>query len=336
MHAVGYTQSLPISHPEALIDLEVENPVPRSQDLLVRVLAASVNPVDIKTRLSQPSTTGQPRILGWDACGEVIATGEAVSWCKPGDQIWYAGQIDRPGSNSEFQCVDERIVSLKPRGLDHIQSAALPLTSLTAWECLFDRLGYDATPSASNEATPLLLINGAGGLGSMVLQLCQLAGIPVIATAGRKESRDWCIGMGASEVLDHTALWQLEDGKFPRILCAHDTDNYFSEMARLVAPQGLLCAVASTKKPHDIQPLMAKSAGFVWELMFTRSLFQTSDMSKQGEILRRIAEHVDQGALKTTMNKVLYGMNAETFIAAHKSLENGNMIGKLVIGYENN
>lgn len=334
MQAVGYSKSLPVTHPKALNDLDIQDPVPGPHDLLVRVMAASVNPVDIKTRLSQSSTMDQPRILGWDASGEVVATGKDVSRFKPGDQIWYAGQIDRPGSNAEFQCVDERIVSLKPRKLDHIQAAALPLTGLTAWECLFDRLGYDEIPSANNEATPLLLINGAGGLGSMVLQLCKLAKIPVTATAGRAESRDWCRSMGASEVLEHAALSELEDGMFPRILCAHDTDSYFAEMARLVAPQGLVCAVASAKRPHDIQPLMAKSAGFVWELMFTRSLFQTPDMHRQGEILHRIAEHVDQGALETTLTKTLHGMNAATFIAAHQLLENGNMIGKLVVSYD--
>lgn len=334
MRAVGYTQSLPITRPETLIDLDVEDPVPGPHDLLVKVMATSVNPVDIKTRLSQSGTSDQPRILGWDASGEVVATGKDVSRFKPGDEIWYAGQIDRPGSNAEFQCVDERIVSLKPQGLDHIQAAALPLTGLTAWECLFDRLGYDDVTSANNKAMPLLLINGAGGLGSMVLQLCKLVGIPVTATAGRKESRDWCGRMGASEVLQHAALGELEDGVFPRILCAHDTDSYFAEMARLVAPQGLICAVASAKRPHDIQPLMAKSAGFIWELMFTRSLFQTPDMHKQGEILHRIAKYVDQGYLETTVTRILYGMNAETFVAAHQLLESGNMVGKLVVAYD--
>lgn len=332
MKAVGYRECLPISEPGALSDLELARPEPGDNDLLVAVHATALNPVDIKTRLSKPGSDEEPRVLGWDASGEVVGMGPSVTDFQIGDLVWYAGDITRPGSNAEFQCVDARIVARKPESLSHVESAAMPLTSLTAWECLFDRLRYDAEPTPHNRETPLLLINGAGGLGSMVLQSCRFAGIPVTATASRESSEAWCRKLGATEVIGHEEIQKLPDGSFPRIVCAHDTDPYFAEMARLVAPQGLVCAVASAKQKHDIQPLMAKSAGFVWELMFTRSLFRTDDMAEQGEILRTVARLADGGVMQTTLTEELSGLCAETFIEAHERLETGRMIGKLVVG----
>lgn len=333
MKAVGYYDCLPVDDPEALVDLELPVPDPRSRDLLVEVSATSVNPVDVKTRLGRPGAPNEPRVLGWDVCGEVVETGSAVRSFTIGDRVWFAGQIDRPGSNAEFVCVDERIAALAPASLTDAQAAALPLTGLTAWECLFERLGYDTAPGDPNERTPLLLINGAGGLGSMILQLARVAGIPVTATASRTVSQNWCRQMGADAVIPHAALAELDDASFPRIVCAHDTDLYFSEMARLVAPQGLVCAVASAKQAHDLQPMMAKSAGFVWELMFTRSLFQTDDMAEQGRILARLATMVDSGLVQSTLTETLQGLSASTFLEAHRHLEGGGMVGKLVVVY---
>jgi NADPH2:quinone reductase len=331
MRAVGYYESLPISEAGALCDIDLARPEPDANDLLVAVRATALNPVDVKTRLSKAGADDEPRVLGWDASGEVVGIGASVTDFEIGDAVWYAGDINRPGSNAEFQCVDARIAARKPDSLNHVEAAAMPLTSLTAWECLFDRLGYDAEPSQHNQQTPLLLINGAGGLGSMVLQCCRFAGIPVTATASRESSRKWCLKLDATDVVGHEEIQRLTDGSFPRILCAHDTDAYFAEMARLVAPQGLVCAVASAKQKHDIQALMAKSAGFVWELMFTRSLFQTDDMAKQGEILRKVAQLVDSAVLQTTLTEELAGLSATTFIKAHKRIEQGRMIGKLVV-----
>lgn len=331
MRAVGYRECLPIDEAGALEDLELPRPEPGANDLLVAVRATALNPVDVKTRLSKPASDEEPRVLGWDASGEVIGMGDAVTDFEIGDAVWYAGDITRPGSNARFQCVDARIAARKPQRLSHVEAAALPLTSLTAWESLFERLGYDAEPSRRNQETPLLLINGAGGLGSMVLQCCRFAGIPVTATASRESSAKWCRKLGAEDVVGHDEIGRFPDGSFRRVMCAHDTDAYFAEMARLVAPQGLVCAVASAKRKHDIQPLMAKSAGFVWELMFTRSMFQTDDMAKQGEILRTVARLVDDEVMDTTLTEELSGLSAATFIEAHRRLEEGRMIGKLVV-----
>jgi zinc-binding alcohol dehydrogenase family protein len=331
MRAVGYHECLPISEAGALWDVDLALPEPGANDLLVAVRATALNPVDVKTRLSKAGSGDEPRVLGWDASGEVVGMGATVTDFEIGDEVWYAGDINRPGSNAEFQCVDARIAARKPESLNHVEAAAMPLTSLTAWECLFDRLAYDAKPSQHNQQTPLLLINGAGGLGSMILQCCSFAGIPVTATASRESSKEWCLKLGAADVVGHQEIPGLADGSFPRIVCAHDTDAYFAEMVRLVAPQGLVCAVASAKQKHDIQPLMAKSAGFVWELMFTRSLFQTDDMAKQGEILRTVAQLVDGAVMQTTLTEELSGLSAATFITAHKRLEEGRMIGKLVV-----
>jgi zinc-binding alcohol dehydrogenase family protein len=331
MRAVGYRECLPIGEAGALVDLELARPEPGAHDLLVTVRATALNPVDIKTRLAKPASGDEPRVLGWDASGEVVGMGASVTGFEIGDSVWYAGDINRPGSNAQFQCVDARLAARKPDSLNHAEAAAMPLTSLTAWECLFDRLGYDAEPSRHNRRTPLLLINGAGGLGSMILQCCRYAAIPVTATASRESSVEWCLKLGATDVVGHEEIAGLPDGSFPRIVCAHDTDAYFAEMTRLVAPQGLVCAVASAKQKHDIQPLMAKSAGFIWELMFTRSLFKTDDMAKQGEILRTVAQLVDGAVMRTTLTEELSGLSAATFITAHERLEEGRMIGKLVV-----
>ncbi|MBW3566986.1 MAG: zinc-binding alcohol dehydrogenase family protein [Proteobacteria bacterium] len=331
MKAIGHVENLPVDHSDALIEFTAPDPVPGDHDLLVRPRAVSVNPVDIKVRLGKP-VSGEPRILGWDASGEVVGVGGNTRGFGIGDTVWYSGQFDRPGTNAEYHLVDASLVARKPVSLDHAAAAAMPLPGITAWDCLFERLGYTPAPSAHNAANPLLLINGAGGLGSMVLQLGRLAGVEITTTAGRSETEQWCRDMGATHVIPH-ALAGVPDNTFPRILCAHDTDPYFAEMARLVAPQGMICAVASTRQPHDIQPLMAKSAGFAWEFVFTRGLFRTPDMARQGQILAQLATLADEGKIRTTMTETLFGLNAATLIEAHRRIESGRTIGKVVVDF---
>jgi len=328
MKAIGYTRALPVSDPDCLRDIEVADPSPRAGDLLVAVQAFSVNPVDVKVRSAVSADEGTYKILGWDAFGVVEGVGSSVQGFEIGDQVWYAGQIDRQGCNAEKQVVDARIVSKAPQSLTPAEAAALPLTSLTAWESIFERLGYTPERSEWNQNNRLLLINGAGGVGSMALQLCRLAGIPVTATASREESRSWCFQKGATEVVGHRELSKLPESSFPRVLCCHDTDLYFDTMVRMVAPQGLVCGLAGAKKPHDIQSLMRKSAGFVWELMFTRSQFQTPDMAEQGKILATIAALVDDGKIETTLTDVTNGLTAENLREMHRRQEQGGMIGK--------
>ncbi len=328
MKAIGYSRPLPISDPDALVESDVAEPTLEASDLLVRMLAFSVNPVDVKVRFSVPPEPGSLKILGWDTCGVVEAVGPAAEGFEVGDRVWYAGQIDRQGCNAALHAVDARIASLAPRSCSPVEAAALPLTSLTAWESLFERLGYTPEPSEHNRRHRLLLINGAGGVGSVALQLCRLAGIPVTATASRDESRSWCFERGATEVVGYRELEGHAESAFARILCAHDTDLYFDVMARLVAPQGLLCCLAGAKQPHDIQPLMGKSAGFVWELMFTRSQFHTPDMAEQGRILGAMARLVDDGRIETTLTDVTEGLTAENLREMHRRQEGGHLIGK--------
>ena len=303
---------------------------PREQDLLGRVEAVSVNPVDLKVRQAISASDDTLHVLGWDAVGIVEKTGELVAQFKPGDRVWYAGQIDRPGSNAQYQLVDARLVSHAPGNLDDGEAAAMPLTLLTAWEALFDRLGYQWQPN--NPVTErLLIVNGAGGVGSVAIQLARLAGIDVTATASREESQTWCRQLGASKVLPHAELANLDKDQFDRILCCHDTDRYFAEMARLVAPHGLICALSSTRQAHDLKPLMAKSAGFVWEYMFTPGLYKNQSMGRQQQILKMAAELMEQGRLRTTLTTQIDGLSPPNLERAHQWLAQGNLIGKLVI-----
>jgi zinc-binding alcohol dehydrogenase family protein len=328
MQAIGYSRNLAADQPDALVALELARPEPQCMDLLVEVHATSVNPVDTKVRAGAAVAPGDCRVLGWDACGVVAAMGAGVEGFAVGERVWYAGALQRPGSNAEFQCVDARLVARAPASWSDAEAAALPLTGLTAWESLFERLGYTRQPSAWNSAHPLLLINGAGGVGSITLQLCRLAGIPVTATAGRSDSRAWCTKMGADNIMEHGALAQCADNSFARILCAHDTDAYFALMSRLVAPQGLICGLSSTRQTHDLQPMMSKSAGFVWEFMFTRAQYQTADMQVQGEILGALAELADAGRIVPTLTATTFGLSVDNLRDMHLRQEAGGLIGK--------
>jgi len=306
-------------------------PQPEGHDLLVEVAAASVNPVDGKVILRGGSDM-PPRPLGFDACGRVRAAGPEAEGFAPGDRVWYAGAVDRWGSNASHQLVDARIVAKAPESLEDADAAAIPLTALTAWEGLFERLRLVAL-SATPQRERLLVINGAGGVGSILLQLARASGIAATATAGRAESRDWCLKMGAAEVVGHDALDDLPPDSFERIFCAYETDSYFDRMARLVAPQGIMASIVGATRPLDLMPLFQKSAGFVWEYMFTRPVFGTADMARQGEILVRVAALFDAGRLIPTRTRTLDGLSAASLAEAHRLLAEGRMKGKLVIRY---
>ena len=336
MKAVGLTHYLPISDERALLDVELENPSPRPRDLLVRVRAVSVNPVDTKVRAPKPKVEPTPKVLGWDAAGEVVAVGGEVRGFELGDHVYYAGDITRPGSNAELQAVDARIAARMPKSLDFAGAAALPLTGLTAYEALFDRIAI--SPAGADEGKSILIVGGAGGVGSIAIQLAKrLAGLRVIATASRPASREWVLGLGADAVIDHhEPLDQglaavTDDGQVDFILCLNSTEHHWDAMCRAIAPQGTIASIVEVSKPVDIAPLMSKSARFAWELMFTRPMFETRDMAAQGEILARLAQLIDDGTVKATGNTVLRPISAATLREAHGLLESGRTIGKVVV-----
>jgi NADPH:quinone reductase len=337
MKAVGLRRYLPISHEESFLDVEVEKPVPRPRDLLVRVKAVSVNPVDAKTRgRGGDKVEAEPRILGWDAAGVVEAVGDEVTLFGVGDAVYYAGSIDRPGANATYQAVDERIVGRKPETLSWREAAAMPLTTLTAWEALFDRLQVQAGREAGARRA-LLLINGAGGVGSVALQLArQLTDLTVVATASRPESKSWCQRLGAHFVVDHrqsiaTQLAELEIENVDFILCCYSPVPYMQAMAAVIKPQGKICNIVSAGEPLPVDILMGKSVAWLWELMYTRPLYQTADMVRQHEILNEVARLLDEGVLQHTMTEYGGVLNAANLRSAHARLESGGMIGKLVL-----
>lgn len=334
MKAVALTKYLPIDHPESLMDVELEISKPLSNDVLVKVQAIAVNPVDTKIRKPKDKIESSPKVLGWDAAGEVIAIGDAVTLFKVGDHVYYAGDVTRSGCNAEYQVIDELIVGHKPQTLNFEAAAALPLTAITAWEALFDRLGI-AQDSDKNKAKTILIIGGAGGVGSIAIQLAKkLAGLNVIATASRPETIDWVRNLGADYVVNHHQLQrEMEQLNIQPdyILCNNNTDAYFETMAALIKPQGKICSIVETTKPINLDLLKSKSATFVWEFMFTRSMFKTDDMIVQHEILQRVAQLIDAGTLTTTLNQILSPINAENLRKAHAQLESGTTIGKLVL-----
>ncbi|ARU26646.1 zinc-binding alcohol dehydrogenase family protein [Cellvibrio sp. PSBB006] len=333
MKAVALKTYLPIDNPQSLLDVELEKPAPQGRDLLIAVSAISVNPVDTKVRAPKDKHEDQPRVLGWDAVGVVEAIGPAVSLFKPGDRVYYAGDITRPGSNSEYQLVDERIVGRAPASLSNAEAAALPLTAITAWEGLFDRLRINRHEDA---AKTLLIIGGAGGVGSIAIQLAkQLTKVTVIATASRPETREWCLSLGADYVVDHRELINSMHAagheQVDYIFCLNNTDQHWLSLCDLVKPQGIICSIVETKQPVELNGLKNKSASFVWELMFTRSMFQTDDMIEQHHLLNELSGLIDAGKIKTTVTNVLSPINAENLRKAHAQLESGRTIGKVVL-----
>ena len=335
MKAVGLYKYLPINDTESLLDLEIDIPQPKAKELLVKVYAIGVNPVDTKMRAPQEKVEESPRILGWDAVGVVEAVGPNATLFKPGDEVFYAGSFIQPGCNSEYHIVDERIVGKKPMNLAYPEAAALPLTSITAWEALFDRLGIDSAGADSGKQ--LLIIGGAGGVGSIATQFAkQVANLTVTSTASRPESRKWCKDLGVDHIINHyldipEQVSELGIEGYDFILCLNDTDEHWQSMASIIAPQGKICSIVETAADVDLGALKSKSATFVWEFMFTRSMYETEDMIEQHHLLNRVSELIDKGAIKTTVNEVLEPINAKNLKHAHATIEGKHAIGKIVL-----
>ncbi len=335
MKAVGLTRYLPIKDPKSLMDLVVEKPRATGRDILVKVVAVSVNPVDTKVRAPKDKVEDSPKILGWDVAGIVEEVGSDCTLFHPGDEVFYAGSIARQGGNSEYHLVDERIVGRKPASLNFAEAAALPLTSITAWEALFTRMSI-SRDSGANQRKSLLIIGAAGGVGSVAIQLAKQAGLTVIGTASRPETVDWVRAMGADYTINHhdPLLPQLEAIGFPSvpyIFCLNALEKHWTGISEAVSPQGTVCAIDDPASPLNLRLLKQKSVTFVWEFMFTRSLFETDDMIEQHFLLNRIADAVDNQKLKTTLSKVLGPISAENLRQAHELLESNKTIGKVVL-----
>ena len=332
MKAIAITRSAEAgSNITALQDITLPEPTASGHDLLVKVKAISVNPVDTKVRGG--FTGSEPRVLGWDAAGVVVATGEAVTLFKPGDEVWYAGSLTRPGSNSEYQLVDERITALKPVSVDDAAAAALPLTSITAWEMLFDRLGVQENGS---ENDVLLIVGAAGGVGSILTQLARkLTRITVIGTASRPESQKWVSELGAHHVIDHRKpiteeLARIGVKHVTHVASLTHTDQHYGQLIEALMPQGKL-ALIDDPNTLDARPLKAKSLSLHWEFMFTRSMFETHDMIEQHRLLSRVAKLIDEGVLKTTLGEHYGTINATNLRRAHELLETHRAVGKIVL-----
>jgi len=332
MKAIVYTQhGLPIDDPQALLDTELPMPLAGPHDLLVEVRAVSVNPVDTKIRLGV--AVNEPRVLGWDASGIVRAVGANVTLFAPGDEVFYAGSIVRPGSNSQFQAVDERIVGRKPANLGFAEAAALPLTSITAWELLFDRL---RVPEGGGEGKSLLVVGAGGGVGSILTQLARrLTKLTVIGSASRDATREWVTRLGAHHTVDHTRPMQpqLEELGFANVdivISLTHTDRHYQDIIDALAPQGQL-ALIDDPATLDAVPLKRKSISLHWELMFTRSMFETADMVRQHELLNRVAAMIEDGALTTTLGEHFGTINAANLRRAHALIESNRAIGKIVL-----
>ncbi|MCO7223157.1 zinc-binding alcohol dehydrogenase family protein [Pleionea sp. CnH1-48] len=336
MKAVGYIQSLPITDTKSLTNIELPQPIATGHDLLVKVTAIAVNPVDYKIRQNVAGTEEAPKVLGWDAVGEVIAIGESATQFKPGDKVFYAGDLNRQGSNAEYQLVDERLVGHKPKSLSDAEAAALPLTSITAWEILFEHLSLQQQESNEQSDEVLLVVGAAGGVGSILLQLAKkLTGATIIATASRADSQAWVKKLGADHIIDHTQPLQpqieaLDLGAVTHVASLNRTDSYFDTYVKVLAPFGKI-AMIDDPQSLDITQLKLKSLSLHWEFMFARSMFQSKDMIEQSHLLNRVSDLVDQGKVQTTAGKNLGTINAENLRAAHEELESGRSIGKIVL-----
>lgn len=335
MRAVGFNQNQPISSETALVDIDLPMPEAKGRDLLVEIKAISVNPVDTKTRKNAVLEPGQFKVLGYDAAGVVKAVGADVKLFKPGDEVYYAGAINRQGTNAEFHLVDERIVGPKPKTLSFEEAAALPLTAITAYETLFHRMRVqDKVASAWNA---VLLIGGAGGVGSIAIQLLrELSDVTVIATGSRPETQDWIRQLGAHHVLDHSKplarqIAELAIGSPAFVFSITETSQHIGDILELIAPQGRLGLIDDPKEPVDVRQFKRKALSIHWETMFARPVFQTADMIEQHKLLTHVAELVDAGKIKTTLSEVLGPINAVNLKAAHALIESGKTRGKLVL-----
>ena len=335
MKAVAYYQSLPAEHPEALQEVQLDAPSPGPHDLLVEVRAISVNPVDTKIRRNVAPENGAAKVLGWDAAGVVQAVGSEVSLFQPGDRVFYAGAIDRAGANSELHLVDERIVGRMPASLSFAEAAALPLTAITAWELLFERL--QIAEGSTDQGQSLLIVGAAGGVGSILTQLARrLTGLTVIGTASRPETQAWVRELGAHHVIDHNKplseeLARIGIGQVSHVASLTQTDQHYAQLIECLQPQGRLALIDDPLQPLDVMQLKRKSLSLHWELMFTRSLYQTEDMIEQHRLLQRVAELVDSGVIRTTLGEHFGRINAANLRRAHALLESGKAKGKIVL-----
>ena len=334
MKAVGYTQSLAINENDSLIDVDIEKPSASGRDLLVKINAIAVNPVDYKIRQRVNPEAGTPKILGWDAVGEVVEIGADVSEFAVGDRVYYAGDLTRQGTNAEYQLVDERIVGHAPKTLSDSEAAALPLTTITAYELLFDHLALAQQQEKSDEV--VLVVGAAGGVGSIMLQLLKtLTGATVIATASRQSSKDWVVSLGADYVVDHSKplaqqIEALNIGQVTHVASLNNTGAYVEAFVEVMKPKGKL-ALIDDPESLDVSKLKQKSLSLHWEFMFTRSMFETDDMVEQSHLLNHVANLIDEGKVKTTVGKHLGKINAANLKKAHQILEEGSAIGKLVL-----
>lgn len=337
MKAIGFKTSLPINESKSFIEFETPIPEAKGRDILVKIKAISVNPVDFKIRQNSAKDTvlENPKVIGWDATGTVEAIGEGVTFFKPGDEVYYAGDLTRSGSNSEYQLINERIAGIKPVKLSSAEAAAMPLTALTAWESLYDRIRIN---NQKDNGKSILIIGGAGGVGSIAIQLAKkISGLKVITTASRPETKDWCKAMGADVVVDHKNLVEEVRATGFRevdfILDFVDLNSYWDSLVELIKPQGHIVSITGSATPIALNKLKNKSVTFSWELMYTRSMYQTDDMEEQHHILNKLASLFDNGTLKTTLNTILKGFTVENLKEAHRLLESGKTIGKVVIEY---
>jgi NADPH:quinone reductase len=334
MKAIGYRNAGSIDRPDSLAFIDLPRPVASGRDVLVEVEAISVNPVDTKERQGVSPASGEYRVLGWDAAGRVVEVGDHVASLKVGDAVYYAGSIARPGANSQFHLVDERIVGHMPKALSSAEAAALPLTAITAWEMLFDRL--DIRRPVPGAAHAIVIVGGAGGVGSIAIQLARvLSDVVVIATASRQETKDWVVELGAHHVVDHSKpiapqIATLGLGAPAFVFSTTETDRHLDQIAELIAPQGRF-GLIDDPKALNILPFKRKSVSIHFELMFTRSMFQTSDMDQQAKLLDEVARLVDEGKVRTTLTQILRPINPANLKRAHALIESGRSKGKIVL-----
>ncbi|RWR28773.1 zinc-binding alcohol dehydrogenase family protein [Sinirhodobacter populi] len=335
MLAIGYKNPLPIADDNSLVDIDLPRPAPTDRDLLVEIKAISVNPVDTRVRASAKPDGDGWKVLGWDAAGIVVEAGPEATLFKPGDEVFYAGSITQPGTYAEFHVVDERIVGRKPTTLGWAESAALPLTAITAWETLFDRLHVKgrAVPGA---APAILIIGGAGGVGSIAIQLARkLTDLTVIATASRPETKAWATDLGAHHVVDHSKPLAKEVASFDIgapafVFSTTNTEQHLAGIVELIAPQGRF-ALIDDPAALDINPFKRKSVSVHWEFMFTRSMFGTADIAEQGALLGEVSRLVDDGTIRATMAENFGPINAANLKRAHALIESGKARGKIAL-----
>jgi len=331
MKTVGFYKNLPIENEESLVDLERTNSIATGTDLLIEIKAISVNPVDTKIRQNTEPQGNEPIIAGWDASGIVVGTGEDCTSFTVGDEVYYAGTVSRDGTNSAFHLVEEALVGRKPSRLSFAEAAALPLTTITAWETLFERMKW-STDKEENKGKSILIIGAAGGVGSIAIQLAHWAGLKVVGTASREESKDWARSLGADQIIDpHTSFLDQMDAPVDSIFCCNNTDEHWDNMIEAIAPQGHIVTIVEPNQKTDLNSLKSKSLTVSFEFMFTRSLHQTADRYKQQQLLNQVSQLIDEGLLISTLRETLRPINAHTLRKAHTMIERGKTIGKVVI-----